>query len=438
MERILITPPPSPPCATVKAPGSKSYTNRALLTAAMATGTSRLTYSSPSTDSEALIAALRALGVSITEKSTSSDEGPVLEIEGCRGKFVPYRGEIDVGPAGTTMRFLCALCAAIPRADIILRGSERMHARPIGDLVSALRHLGATIDYIGTEGCPPLRIHSESPLTGGAVQMNGSISSQFISALLLTAPLHAEPLTVEIEGEQISKSYIDMTLQSIADFGVTVVNSSYQRYGCEAGQGYWSRQYAIEGDASGASYLWAIAALSGGEITVENVNPLSAQGDIKFPELLARMGCSVSQTERSITVKGSSKLRAIEVDMSLMPDTAQTLAVIAACAEGSTTIRGLSTLRVKETDRLAALHTELAKLGIDSETGSDYIVVHGGEPQGARIATYDDHRMAMAFAVLGARISGMVIEEPHVVSKSFPSFWDVLKGILGPGSVIAE
>jgi 3-phosphoshikimate 1-carboxyvinyltransferase len=184
--------------------------------------------------------------------------------------------------------------------------------------------------------------------------------------------------------------------------------------------------------------LWGIAAVSGGEITVENVNPLSAQGDIKFPELLARMGCSVSRTDRSITVKGSPKLRAIEVDMSLMPDTAQTLAVIAACAEGSTTIRGLSTLRVKETDRLAALHTELAKLGIDSEAGPDYLVVHGGEPRGARIATYDDHRMAMAFAVLGARISGMVIEEPHVVGKSFPSFWDVLKGLLGPGSVLAE
>jgi 3-phosphoshikimate 1-carboxyvinyltransferase len=178
--------------------------------------------------------------------------------------------------------------------------------------------------------------------------------------------------------------------------------------------------------------------VSGGEITVENVNPLSAQGDIKFPDLLGHMGCSVSQTERSITVKGSPVLRAVDVDMSLMPDTAQTLAVIAACAKGSTTIRGLSTLRVKETDRLAALHTELAKLGIDSETGPDYLVVHGGEPRGARIATYDDHRMAMAFAVLGARISGMVIEEPHVVGKSFPSFWDVLKGILGPGSVLAE
>lgn len=438
MERILIISPSQPPCTTVRAPGSKSYTNRALLTASMARGSSCLTYSSPSSDSETLIGALRALGVSITEASTSKYGGSQIEVVGCGGDFVPYHGEIDVGPAGTAMRFLCALCAAIPGADIILKGSERMHARPIGDLVSALRQLGATIDYIGTEGCPPLRIHSSAPLRGGAVRINGSISSQFVSALLLTAPLQATSLTIEIEGEQISKSYIDMTLQSIADFGVTIENRAYKQYYCEAGQGYLSRQYAIEADASGASYLWAMAAVSGGEITVENVNPLSAQGDIKFPELLARMGCSVTQTERSITVKGAPKLCAIDVDMSLMPDTAQTLAVIAACAEGSMTIHGLSTLRVKETDRLAALHTELAKLGIASVAGSDYLIVHGGEPQGAHIATYDDHRMAMAFAVLGARISGIVIEEPLVVGKSFPSFWDVLQEILGPGSVITK
>ncbi len=437
MECIRLRPPTSPLHATVSAPGSKSYTNRALLTAAMATGTSRLTHSSPSTDSEALVTALRALGVSITEESRSSHEGTVLTIEGRRGQFAPYHGEIDVGPAGTTMRFLCALCATIPGADIVLRGSQRMHARPIGDLVSALRHLGASIDYVGADGCPPLRIHSKTRLTGGSVRVPGSTSSQFISALLLTAPLHSGSLSIEIDGDQISKSYIDMTLQSIADFGVTIENCAYQRYRYEVGQEYWSRQYPVEGDASGASYLWATAAVSGGEITVENINPLSAQGDIRFPELLARMGCSVHHTERSITVAGPKQLRAIEVDMALMPDTAQTLAVVAACAQGTTTIRGLSTLRVKETDRLSALHTELAKLGIRSEAGPDYLVVQGGAPKGARIATYDDHRMAMAFAVLGARIPDMIIEEPKVVSKSFPSFWDALEQVLGTGSVLA-
>jgi 3-phosphoshikimate 1-carboxyvinyltransferase len=403
----------------------------------MATGTSRLTFSSPSTDSEALITALRALGVSIKQETAPDRDGPALQIEGRCGRFLPYHGEIDVGPAGTTMRFLCALCAAIPGADIILRGTERMHVRPIGDLVSALRHLGATIDYIGNEGYPPLRIHSSTTLNGGTVQMDGSISSQFISALLLTAPLHREALTIEIEGEQISKSYIDMTLQSITDFGVMVENHAYQRYRCEASEGYWSRQYPIEGDASGASYLWAVAAVTGGEVTVENINPSSAQGDMKFPELLEQMGCSVTRFERSITVRGTQTLRAIDVDMSLMPDTAQTLAVVAACAEGSTIIRGLSTLRVKETDRIAALHAELEKLGIRSEPGPDYLVVHGGTPQGARIATYEDHRMAMSFAVLGARVAGMAIEEPDVVGKSFPNFWDVLEEMLGPQSVRA-
>jgi 3-phosphoshikimate 1-carboxyvinyltransferase len=265
--------------------------------------------------------------------------------------------------------------------------------------------------------------------------MNGEISSQFISALLLTAPLHHKPVTVEVQGEQISKSYIDMTIQSIADFGVKVHNDAYRRYSCEPGEGYWSRQYAVEGDASGASYLWGVAAISGGEVTVENVNPNSAQGDIKFPDLLEQMGCSVTRYERSITVRGAATLRGIEVDMSLMPDTAQTLAVVASCAQGRTTMRGLSTLRVKETDRIAALHTELGKLGIHSEPGPDFLVVHGGKPHGARIATYEDHRMAMSFAMLGSRISGMEIEDPYVVSKSFPSFWEVLEGMLGARSI---
>lgn len=442
MKYISITPPAparlSSVQAIVRAPGSKSYTNRALLIAALAAGPSRLTFTSPSTDSGALIRALRALGIAIDEERGASPDDRTLTVHGQGGSLPPYTGEIDVGPAGTTMRFLCALCAAIPGSDIVLRGTERMHARPIGDLVEALRELGAHIDYLGTPGCPPLRVHSSTPLAGGNVRMHGSISSQFISALLLTAPLHQGPLTIEIAGDQISKSYIDMTLQNIADFGVSIENEAYQRYHYPAGQRYQARHYPIEGDASGASYLWGIAAVSGGTITVENININSAQGDIRFPELLEQMGCTVTRHERAITVQGASKLRAIEVDMSLMPDTAQTLAVIAACAQGSTVLRGLSTLRVKETDRIAALHTELSKIGIRAEPGPDFLVVHGGTPHGARIATYEDHRMAMSFALLGTRISGIEIEEPEVVAKSFPDFWRVLGDILGASSVSLE
>jgi len=427
MKIAHLSPPASAPRATVEVPGSKSYTNRALITAALASGVSTLTSASLSSDSEALIGALRLLGVSVEE--SPGELGTTLVVEGLGGAFAPYHGEINVGPAGTTMRFLTALCAGIAGVDLVLKGSERMHARPIRELVTALRTLGAEIDYLGVEGCPPLRIRSRTHLKGGAVSIDGSVSSQFISALLLTAPLHAGGLSIEIKGEQISKSYIDMTIQSVADFGVTIVNEGYRRYSCAPGQRFQAGPFHVEGDASGASYLWGLAAISGGKVCVRNINPRSAQGDINFPELLARMGCSVSSDARSITVTGTKDLRGIEVDMSSMPDTAQTLAVIAACARGTTTIRGLSTLRIKETDRIAALHTELLKLGIESEPGPDYLVVHGGAPRGALIKTYDDHRMAMSFAMLAASVPDMRIEEPHVVEKSFPTFWETLKDI---------
>jgi 3-phosphoshikimate 1-carboxyvinyltransferase len=404
--------------------GSKSYTNRALILAALASGTSRLSAASMSADSEAMVAALQLLGVAIEE--TQTPQGTVLTVEGTGGAFLPYKGEINVGPAGTTMRFLTALCAGIPGIDVVLSGTPRMHVRPIHELVAALRSLGADIEYLGNPGCAPLRIRSKSHLKGGTVSMNGTVSSQFISALLLTAPLNTNSLTIEIEGEQISRSYIDMTLQSIRDFGVTITNDSYKRYSYTVGQRYVPRTIAIEGDASGASYLWGLAAVSQGKVTARNINPQSAQGDIHFPEALMRMGCSISSDANSITVEGAKALRGIEIDMSNMPDVAQTLAVIAAFAQGKTIMRGLSTLPSKETDRIAALHTELAKVGISSETGPDYLVVHGGVPHGARISTYEDHRMAMSFAIMAAKVQGMEIEEPMVVLKSFPNFWEVL------------
>jgi len=282
------------------------------------------------------------------------------------------------------MRFLTALCAGIPGIDAELRGSQRMHERPIRELVDALRSLGATIDYLGRDGCPPLRIRSTEPLKGGRVTMDGSVSSQFISALLLTAPLHAEPLVVELSGEQISKSYIDMTIQSVRDFGVSLENGSYQRYSAPAGCSFTPRHYHVEGDASGASYLWGLAAISGGTVTVQNINPSSAQGDVHFPELLKRMGCSVTSGERSITVSGCPTLRAIEADMSNMPDTAQTLAVIAACAQGDTTMTGLS---------------------------------------------YDDHRMAMCFSLVALAGVPVRINDPMCVAKTFPGYFEAYASV---------
>jgi 3-phosphoshikimate 1-carboxyvinyltransferase len=304
-----------------------------------------------------------------------------------------------------------------------------MHERPIRALVDSLREAGATIDYLGKDGCPPIRIYSQRPLTGKDLRIDGTTSSQFVSALLLTSPLFKDGLQLSIKGKQISTSYIDMTLQGMRDFGIAAECEHYKLLRVAAGQVYTPRTYRVEGDASGASYLWAIAAVSGGSITVENINPTSAQGDIRFAELLEEMGCSVSHTSNSITVSGTGPLRAIEANMELMPDTAQTLAVVAAFAQGDTVIRGLQTLRIKETDRIAALHTELAKLGISSDPGSDYLVVRGGKPTGGRIATYEDHRMAMSFAVCASAIDGVIIEAPEVVEKSWPEFWYTLEGL---------
>jgi 3-phosphoshikimate 1-carboxyvinyltransferase len=407
---------------TFHVPGSKSYTNRALVMAALADGQTTLTGASPSRDSEAFISALKELGIRID----TPDQG-TIKIFGTGGHFRPYRGTIDVGPAGTTMRFLTALCSTIKGADITLRGSERMHQRPIMSLVDALRQAGASIDYLGSSGCPPLAVRSDRKLHGGGLLIDGSTSSQFISALLLTSPLFEGGLDLSIEGNATSKSYIDMTLQGMREFGVSAVNQGYKRISVSAGQSYTAREYKVEGDASGASYLWALAAVSGGAVTVKNINTSSAQGDIGFPALLERMGCSVSYGDGAITVSGPGKLSAIEADMELMPDTAQTLAVVAAYAKGDTVIRGLKTLRVKETDRIAALHNELAKLGISSTAGPDYIIVRGGTPsKGARIATYEDHRMAMSFAVCAAATDDIKIAEPQVVDKSFPDFWNTL------------
>jgi 3-phosphoshikimate 1-carboxyvinyltransferase len=429
MKYLTLTSPHKPIHADVHIPGSKSYTNRALILAALASGKSELRHASFSADSHALVAALRVLGFMIDTSSTS------VEVIGRGGVRNSIQQEIDVGPAGTTMRFLTAFCAAT-RPDrgsstVTLCGSERMHARPIEPLTAALTTMGASVSYLGKPGCPPLSITSEGYLSGGSITIDGSVSSQFISALLMVAPLYVTPLTLHVTGAQLSQSYIEMTIQSMGEFGVEVVSESTGRdnerlFIVPTGQRYSPRVYCVEGDASGASYFWGLAAVSGGSVCTKNVNPSSAQGDMKLPDILREMGCTVSANHDSITVIGPRRLRAIEADMSNMPDTAQTLAVVAACAEGTTVLRGLSTLRVKETDRIAALHTELGKMGVSSEQGSDYLIVHGGSPHAATIATYEDHRMAMAFALLAGVVDGIKIEEPEVVTKSFPTFWDTL------------
>jgi 3-phosphoshikimate 1-carboxyvinyltransferase len=420
MKFARLVPPSSPLSAEVSIPGSKSFTNRSLVTAALAHGTSLLYGPSKSADSEVVIRALQPLGIEI------SGEDP-LSVSG--GSFQPWRGTIDVGPAGTSMRFLTALCAALPGAEVVLQGSERMHRRPIAPLVSALRALGADITYLGDEGCPPLRITGRS-LEGTRASLEGSVSSQFFTALLLVAPLLRHGLTLEVEGTQISRSYIDMTLSSMERFGVVVHNDEYRRYIVAPEARYTAQQYHIEGDGTGATYFWGLAAISGGRVRTYHVPATSSQGDATFPALLEQMGCFVTSGTDSrgawIEIAAPDTLHGISCDMELMPDAAQTLAVVAAVARGVTTITGLSTLRVKETDRIAAVRTELTKLGIRVESTDDSLTIWGATPTAARISTYEDHRMAMAFAMLGARFSGIEIEAPDVVGKSFPNFWEAL------------
>ena len=420
-------PPLTLPNSEITIPGSKSYTNRALILASLCEGESRLVSASLSDDSQVLIKALESLGVKILVK------GDQVLVQGKGKNLLPFKGEINIGPAGTALRFLVSVCAITEGAEIILSGSERMHERPIDHLVNAWNELGAEIDYLKKEGCPPLKILGNGKIQGGTIEVSGSVSSQYFSSLLMVAGLLPKGLEIKVQGDQISRSYIDMTIDSMRAFGLNVENHDYKRYIVAGDQRPKACEYQVEGDASGASYFWGLAALSGGKVRVKNVNPNSAQGDIRFPDILSHMGCEVRSGKNGdigwIEVQGNSSLIGVNVDMTLMPDTAQSLAVVAAVAQNETRITGLGTLRIKETDRISALEHELAKLGVRAVTGPDYITIYPSRIHGARIKTYDDHRMAMSFAMLAGKFTGIEIEEPEVVNKSFPEFWDKLKSL---------
>ncbi len=385
----------------VTIPGSKSLTNRALIMASLADGVSIIKDFSKSDDSLVLIEALKKLGVVIVK---NNDE---LRITGNAGRFKTFNGRLNVGNAGTAKRFLTPLITLVP-GRIFFNESKRLKERPIKELDQARKRIRT-----------------------GKVSIPGGISSQFISSLLMIAPVLEKGLEIKVTDRLVSRSYVDMTIDLLDKFGVKVVNHQYKKFIINKDKRYKPVNYKVEGDASGASYFWAIAAVTGCRIKVKNINPLSSQGDVKFPEILRKMGCRIKKNTRNswIEVKGPKTLKAIDIDMGLMPDTAQTLAAVAAFAQGRTEIRGLSTLRSKETDRLAALKSELKKIGIKSETTDDSITVQGGRPHGGTIETYNDHRMAMAFAVVGSRVKGIRIKNPGVVTKSFPEFWNKLKSL---------
>ena len=427
----LTVPPIRRAQGTVRLPGSKSLTNRALLLAALAEGETVLTNVLDAEDTQVMIAALRELGVTITVSGES------LRVRGCGGTFPQQRAELFLGNAGTAMRSLAA-ALAFAGGTYRLDGVARMRERPIGDLVDALNALGARVRYADKGGYPPLVIEPAQLAGVGDVDVRGGVSSQFVSGLLMAAPLIAPPggLTVNVPGTLISQPYVAMTVGQMARFGVDV-----QRRETEAGcsfvvprAGYRSPgQMAIEGDASSASYFLALGALAGGPIRVEGAGAASVQGDVGFAHLLRAMGARVSWGDDWIATSAGASLRAVDYDCGAIPDAAMTAAVVALFAHGRTRLRGIGSWRVKETDRIAAMAAELAKLGAAVESGPDWLAVDGpARLREAAIDTYDDHRIAMCFALAAAGGVAVVIRDPHCVSKTFPAFFDVLASVSTP------
>lgn len=409
-----------PVITAIEMPGSKSYTNRALVMAALTKGPVILSNPLYSEDTEAMIACLRTLGLRIEtlpQQIIVHDDISVIQNRSY---------ELFAKDSGTTLRFLLALLCLAPGIQVI-SGNSGLNARPIKDLVDALRWLGAKIDYLEKEGEPPLKIHSSSLGSLGEVTIEASMSSQFISALLMIAPF-LDGLNLRLRGEPISRPYIDMTLHTMQEWGVDVVRTEKGSYHIPRGKSYQKNQYVIEGDYSSAGYFFAIAALTQSSITLKNLNASSAQADRKFLNILAGMGNEINVSDQGITVIGKQILP-LTLDMADCPDQVQTMAVLAAFAQGVTKISGVRSLRIKETERVKALKNELAKMGIKTEDTHDTLTIYGGTPHAALIDTYGDHRMAMAFAVAGTKLPGMKIRNPEVVNKTFPSFWDRLNAL---------
>ncbi|MDD2450435.1 MAG: 3-phosphoshikimate 1-carboxyvinyltransferase [Sulfurovum sp.] len=409
----------------VNLPGSKSLSNRALLLAALAKGTSKITNLLESDDTRHMLNALNVLGVNYR---LSEDKTECI-VEGNGGAFVHSETkELFLGNAGTAMRPLCAaLC--LGKGRYRLTGEPRMEERPIGHLVDALREAGAQITYEKNEGYPPLLIEA-CGLEGGEVEIDGAISSQFLTALLMAAPLIEHDTTIRIKGELVSKPYIDITLDIMKDFGVAVENENYSTFKVKGGQNYHAvESFMVEGDASSASYFLAAGAIKGGRVKVTGIGKKSIQGDIRFADVLEKMGAKVEWGDTYIAVS-RGELHGIDMDFNHIPDAAMTIATTALFAEGTTTLRNIYNWRVKETDRLTAMATELRKVGAAVEEGEDYLKVTPPPAlKHAAIDTYDDHRMAMCFSLLALDPVSVTINEPECTAKTFPTYFDVLESI---------
>jgi len=414
---------------TLRLPGSKSISNRLLLLAALARGATRLRGLLDSDDTRVMLEAIERLGVRCTR------EDGALRIDGAGGAFPGKRAELFLGNAGTAFRPLTA-ALALCGGEYRLKGVARMHERPIGDLVDALNAIGARIDCLDRRGFPPLAIHPGGPLRlDRAVRVRGDVSSQFLTALLMALPLADREASVEVDGELISRPYVEITINLMRRFGVAVERDGWRAFRLSRGAYASPGEVFVEGDASSASYFLAAGALAGGPVRVEGVGRGSIQGDVRFAEVLERMGARVSMGDDWIEARaGDGRLRAIDMDMNHIPDAAMTAAVLALFADGPSTIRNIASWRVKETDRIAAMATELRKLGARVDEGADFLrIAPPAMPTpGAAIDTYDDHRMAMCFALVALGGVPVRLHDPDCVAKTFPEYFSVLAGLCEP------
>lgn len=418
---MLISPIPHPLCATVRVPGSKSLTNRALIIAALADGVTTIHNALVSDDSQRCIESLRRLGFAVETLHATS-----LRVSGLSGYIPESKAELFVGNAGTAARFLTAMLT-LGHGEYIVDGDARMRERPIRDLLDALNQLGVETNC--PSGCPPVKIYANG-LRGGSAVISGEVSSQFLSGLLFAAPYAQSPVEIILRSDLNSKPYVDMTIAIMRDFGVAVEREGHSRFLITPQEYKAQSDYAIESDASAASYFFAAPAILGGTVRVENISRDSKQGDIAFLNVLQQMGCEVKEENNSIVVETlhATSLGGVDVDMRDIPDTAQTLAAIAPFANSPTTIRGIASARVKETDRVAATCNELRRLGVTVEEYDDGLKIYPCENiKPAMVHTYNDHRMAMAFALIGLRVEGIEIENSSCVSKTFPNYFEVLE-----------
>jgi len=404
----------------ISVPGSKYIANRVLIISSLADGNSTIKNVPDNDDIKATIEALKKFGININKNDND------VKINGSNGKLLLPKEEINVFESGTLLRFITGL-AALADGKTIITGSNRIKERPISYLLNSLKDLGIKCRSLNNEN-PPVEVIGGT-LNGGKTKIKGNVSSQYISSLLLVSPYAKNDVEIVIESDLVSKSYVEMTIDLMEKFGVEVKREKYKKFRIKSGQKYVAKEIEIPGDWSSANYFLAAAAIVPGRIKINNLDPKSKHGEAKFIELLKKMGCQINKSINSVELIGNKNLKAVDVDMSTMPDAVQTLAAVAVFANGTTKVRNIKNLRYKESDRIADTLDELKKLGINAEAKDDELIIEGGKVNPAIIDPHNDHRMAMSFSLIGLKIPGIKIENPECVNKSFPQFWNKLKEI---------